>query len=189
MTEERRYPYQTLQETSSEIRLLTLTPDLDSPPTYNSQTYISCSLTHASLDQELPPYFALSYTWGNPENTALISVDGVLIPITQNLHDALARLQHHRFFDRPIWIDALCINQADVSEKNVQVPLMSRIYSMAECVIIWLGPDRDYGALRSLATLGVLFREQVNVRWSTEYYHEGRKIDTRYTTLQTHRQE
>ena len=177
MIEERRYPYQTLQETSSEIRLLTLTPDLDSPPTSNSQTPISCSLIHASLDQKLPPYFALSYTWGNPENTALISVDGVLISITQNLHDALARLQHHRFFDRPIWIDALCINQADVSEKNVQVPLMSRIYSMAECVIIWLGPDRDYGALRSIATLGVLFRQQVNVRWSTEYYHEGREID------------
>ena len=37
------------------------------------------------------------------------------------------------------WIDALCINQQDVSERNVQVRLMSRIYGEARYVLVWLG--------------------------------------------------
>ncbi|KAK4155829.1 heterokaryon incompatibility protein-domain-containing protein [Chaetomidium leptoderma] len=60
-----------------------------------------------------------------------------------------------------IWIDALCINQADTAEKNAQVPLMSRIYRQAEQVPIWLGPENDRGGLHAIRELGVLFREQV----------------------------
>ena len=37
------------------------------------------------------------------------------------------------------WIDALCINQLDVDEKNEQVGRMREIYSNAPCVLIWLG--------------------------------------------------
>jgi hypothetical protein len=36
-------------------------------------------------------------------------------------------------------IDAICINQIDVQEKNHQVPLMADIYSSAARVLIWLG--------------------------------------------------
>jgi hypothetical protein len=38
-----------------------------------------------------------------------------------------------------IWTDALCINQDDILERNVQVSLMSRIYREARTVLIWLG--------------------------------------------------
>lgn len=37
------------------------------------------------------------------------------------------------------WIDALCINQLDVDEKNEQVGRMKEIYSNAPSVLIWLG--------------------------------------------------
>jgi hypothetical protein len=37
------------------------------------------------------------------------------------------------------WIDALCINQLDVDEKNEQVGCMKEIYSHAPSVLIWLG--------------------------------------------------
>jgi hypothetical protein len=51
-------------------------------------------------------------------------------------------------FDGPIvpkywkyfWIDALCIDQSNVLERNHQVNLMSRIYSKAAFVISWLAP-------------------------------------------------
>ena len=40
---------------------------------------------------------------------------------------------------RPIWVDAICINQSDAEEKAVQIPLMHRIYSSAQTVLVWPG--------------------------------------------------
>ncbi|KAL4906347.1 heterokaryon incompatibility protein-domain-containing protein [Aspergillus multicolor] len=42
--------------------------------------------------------------------------------------------------NRHIWIDAVCINQGDIAKRNAQVAMMSRIYSQAACVLVWLGP-------------------------------------------------
>lgn len=42
-----------------------------------------------------------------------------------------------------LWIDAICINQADLDERNGQVRIMPEIYSKASCVIVWLGHDKD----------------------------------------------
>jgi hypothetical protein len=38
-----------------------------------------------------------------------------------------------------MWIDALCINQTDLTERSEQVQLMDSIYHQATSVIIWLG--------------------------------------------------
>lgn len=40
--------------------------------------------------------------------------------------------------------DALCIDQSNIEEKNVQVPLMGRVYSKAVSVLIWLGDTMNY---------------------------------------------
>ena len=40
---------------------------------------------------------------------------------------------------RKLWVDALCINQADLAERLQQVIIMGSIYSQAERVILWLG--------------------------------------------------
>ncbi|KAH7261595.1 heterokaryon incompatibility protein-domain-containing protein [Fusarium tricinctum] len=37
-----------------------------------------------------------------------------------------------------MWIDQICINQEDNNEKSQQIPLMSRIYSLATSTVIWL---------------------------------------------------
>jgi hypothetical protein len=37
------------------------------------------------------------------------------------------------------WVDAICINQNDLNERNKQVPRMGDIYSMASRVWIWIG--------------------------------------------------
>jgi hypothetical protein len=39
-----------------------------------------------------------------------------------------------------LWIDAICINQADAQERAEQVKLMGRIYELSGTVLIWLGP-------------------------------------------------
>jgi hypothetical protein len=40
-------------------------------------------------------------------------------------------------------VDALCINQADVFERNQQVNMMGRIYKRAESVVVWLGDEGE----------------------------------------------
>jgi hypothetical protein len=52
-----------------------------------------------------------------------------------------------------LWIDALCINQDDVNERTQQVRMMGDVYSSAEQVIIWLGPERknDQSAVDAIA--------------------------------------
>ena len=39
------------------------------------------------------------------------------------------------------WIDAICINQADLTEKSAQIPLMTKIFSWAEIVFACFGAE------------------------------------------------
>jgi len=99
--------------------------------------------TYELLDVDLfdpPAYFALSYAWGGQKPSETILCGGRNLKITKNVHSFLSQLSsmnEHLW----IWIDSLCINQADDAEKNVQVPLMRDIYSGAAKVIVWLGPS------------------------------------------------
>ncbi|KAF2010619.1 hypothetical protein BU24DRAFT_61857 [Aaosphaeria arxii CBS 175.79] len=45
-----------------------------------------------------------------------------------------------------IWIDAICINQEDIDERNAQVPLMNRIFASAQYVFAWIGEMDSLGA-------------------------------------------
>ncbi|KAH6639822.1 hypothetical protein C7974DRAFT_389260 [Boeremia exigua] len=85
-----------------------------------------------------PAYDALSYVWGDPNCTDFISLQGRTHQVTTNLYDALARLRLPEKHRR-IWIDALCINQKDVKEKEGQIGLMDKIYTNANEVCMWLG--------------------------------------------------
>ncbi|KAF2248538.1 HET-domain-containing protein, partial [Trematosphaeria pertusa] len=88
----------------------------------------------------IPEYEALSYVWGDPGAAEEIICNGQTREVTQNLQDALVRLRL-RDEKRDIWVDALCINQADSTEKNHQIPLLSMIFFRARQVIVWLGPS------------------------------------------------
>jgi len=44
---------------------------------------------------------------------------------------------------RLLWVDAICINQSDDTEKAVQVAEMHHIYQKATSVYVWLGPASD----------------------------------------------
>ncbi|EXK24046.1 hypothetical protein FOMG_19208 [Fusarium oxysporum f. sp. melonis 26406] len=44
---------------------------------------------------------------------------------------------------QPFWIDAICINQDDIQERNSQVAMMSQIYGSAQGVLAWLGEVDD----------------------------------------------
>ncbi|KAI1110653.1 heterokaryon incompatibility protein-domain-containing protein [Nemania sp. NC0429] len=108
---------------------------------------IDASLHVVDLDTQ-PEYTCLSYTWGGPrwededEDWALpnrtLLANGYSLDIGRNLRNALDHL-HGTLAGRAIWIDAVCINQREGSERNAQVALMDRIYEQASNVVVWLG--------------------------------------------------
>ncbi|KAI1197260.1 HET-domain-containing protein [Nemania serpens] len=97
------------------------------------------------------PFEALSYVWGCATESVRIHVEVVSLnstlhsdyfPVGQNLATAL---QHLRHVDAPrtLWVDALCINQADYVERGKQILRMGDIYRLARRVIAFLGPEQD----------------------------------------------
>ncbi|KAE9373588.1 hypothetical protein N431DRAFT_407221 [Stipitochalara longipes BDJ] len=128
---------------------------------------LRCSLKIIDLHKS-PVYDCLSYTWSDPLYHELsagypfnvkrmtgdldheVECDSKIIPVTENLEDALWQFSNSGFISDPvegcqkneegyIWIDAICINQKDEAEKNVQIAMMDEIYSGARRVIAWLG--------------------------------------------------
>jgi hypothetical protein len=73
-------------------------------------------------------YGALSYVWGDTTQSRTITCNGQAIQVTINLADALFRLRDEQATEL-VWIDALCIDQDNVLERNQQVKLMKDIYT------------------------------------------------------------
>ncbi|KAE8443174.1 hypothetical protein EG329_002272 [Mollisiaceae sp. DMI_Dod_QoI] len=140
----RKFQYTPLDGNRSSIRLLRLLPGPD------ASWPVRCSLFHTTLETA-PPYKALSYTWGDKSISLPIVVDSDNIFITGNLKHALQRL-------RPIgnepevvlWIDAICIDQENIPERNFQTANMRAIYQHATGVAVWLGLENNgsQGALQ-----------------------------------------
>jgi hypothetical protein len=95
------------------------------------------NLSAANLDYH-PAFVALSYTWdGQPRDQDLIC-NGSTLKVSRNVSTVLPDLFQY-FGPVSLWIDAVCINQDDDSEKNIQVPMMHEIYTKTSRTIIWLG--------------------------------------------------
>ncbi|KAH8672833.1 heterokaryon incompatibility protein-domain-containing protein [Tricladium varicosporioides] len=88
---------------------------------------------------EISRYEALSYVWGPQKDPFLIDIDSQDFPIGRNLYSALIHLRLEGE-DRLLWIDAICINQDDIQERNWQVSRMGLIYRSALQTVAWLGP-------------------------------------------------
>ena len=139
--------YAPLSSSRLEVRVLELMPGLPwstlvgklvriSLPTINAGSIHS---EHSDIDGRAQHYEALSYVWGPTTKTEHIDlVDSGQRPITDNLALALRRLRRLDEM-RTLWIDAVCINQDDPSERSLQVQLMGMIYSSAARVLVWLG--------------------------------------------------
>lgn len=127
--------YRPLNSNGKEIRLLRLLPGI-------GDDRVACELYPVSLDEHAPAYEALSYTWGKASETEMMLLDGWPFQATGSLESALTRLRYEDKA-RLLWVDALCINQADLKERSEQVALMGEIYSRTQQCLIWLGKLDD----------------------------------------------
>ena len=159
--------YDTLSPLLSQIRLLEVLPATA------IIADIQCRLTTVSLDMNKNEYEALSYTWGSQSNKHSIFIDGMTMEITSNLDVALRYLRQ-KDKQRTLWVDAICINQADVDEKNQQVRHMRDIYANASAVLVWLGELDD-----DMEQAIQFFREP-EVERDRRYSQAFKTLDSRY---------
>ncbi|TLD30801.1 hypothetical protein PspLS_03054 [Pyricularia sp. CBS 133598] len=125
----------------SDIRLLQLFP-LES----GESSLVECKLVQVSLESVHSKYKGLSYAWGDAKVKRPISIDGEEVQVNASLEECLRQFCQPGQDELPyyLWVDALCINQADLSERSAQVMRMKDIYSAAEEVLIWLGPEGEH---------------------------------------------
>jgi ankyrin repeat protein len=119
------------------------------------------------------PYEALSYTWGTNKKTRQIVLNSERFMVTDNLYLALQYLRFKKE-DRILWIDAICIDQSHIPERNHQVSHMASIYQDADRVLFWLGePTYDTSLLiSSLTRLQARASDVPNI--SLENTHDSR---------------
>lgn len=86
-------------------------------------------------------------------------VGNARLAITQSLITALRYLRYEKQ-KRNLWIDALCLNQADTKELGQQVPRMGEIYRLAYTGTAWLGVESKDSTL-AIDTLKLLGQQAV----------------------------
>lgn len=158
--------YNRLDGQKRQIRVLKLFPSVDVRNDPEGELYTldlvdvaaitTPHLPHGRLyssELGLGTFAAISYAWGDTTVKRSMLLNGRLCKIGKTAHEALRYLRRMRGTIN-IWIDSICINQADVGERSQQVLLMKDVYSLACPVYIWTGP----GVKESYKALGVISR-------------------------------
>ena len=144
---------------------------------------IACSIIHHDLDH-LPQYRAVSYSWIGNSSHDSISCGRHRLSVQRNACQLLKRLRK-RDESTALWIDAICINQADSMEQSSQVEMMDRIYSSAETVIMWVGEEDE--TTPRLATFIELIERLVDgIESPHARYTNGRGLPWRLAPEWTH---
>ncbi|KAK3718131.1 hypothetical protein LTR37_005246 [Vermiconidia calcicola] len=171
-----RFEYSTLQRNN--IRVITILP--------LENGVVRCTIETVDLTSK-PTYNALSDTWGDPRPKGMqtteqatveypIYIDGKTMMVGKNLYDALTRLASGvMVLDAPVWIDAICINQGDSQEKNLQVSKMDEIYTKASMVVAWLG-EADGFTQAGLEAIGRLASTDTGLGAADYMTHQKRDV-------------
>lgn len=147
-----RNPVDDIQE---DLRISLRDYPLSGCPAYVALSYTWGESGGITLDNTKPQIFT------QEARCFPISCDGRIILGTHNLRSALRHLHMRSQFNKQVrqdggdsealqeidefgstnyfWIDALCIDQDDIGEKQRQIPLMGQIYRLAQLCLVWLG--------------------------------------------------
>ncbi|KAI1131452.1 hypothetical protein F5Y10DRAFT_286824 [Nemania abortiva] len=146
---------------------------------------IECELIHTSLDENVIPYEAVSYTWGSSEKLHAITIQGRELGVTNNLWRVL-RILRQPETDRYLWVDAISINQGSPTERGHQVQRMREIYSAADRVLFCLGGASTDSTEIFMASVVDLQKEVDGFRWhpsDARWKYAWRKVQQRMCVL------
>ena len=116
-----------------------------------------------------PVYYALSYVWGQEPSIHQTIINDERKLIQPNLYHALQRIRPTKG-QYSIWVDALCINQADSLERSMQVRQMAKIYNGASGSWIWLG-EEDATSIRALEFIVEITSDKF--RWADSWWRQA----------------
>ena len=112
-----------------------------------------------------------SYGMGGQKSNGCIICDGQNVTVGAELNEALRRIRDEDE-ERVLWVDALCINQLDINERNQHVQRMGEIYAKADRVLIWLG-EYIGCAYETLETLNALHQKIVDFQEEAKFLARG----------------
>ncbi|KAF6815136.1 hypothetical protein CPLU01_14224 [Colletotrichum plurivorum] len=128
------YKYVPLDMLVNEMRMIVVEPAAD------RNAPLVLRLAHCPIVCQVV-YFALSYTWGDPEPTRQVTASGQKMTIRANLEFVLRALRSSKTM-LCIWVDAVCIDQENLVERSRQIKRMFEIYHRAVQVYCYVGePD------------------------------------------------
>ncbi|KAK1657638.1 heterokaryon incompatibility protein-domain-containing protein [Colletotrichum godetiae] len=136
------------------------------------------SLSHGKLHFSVITVRRAAVQYHNPSE--IICLDGQPFPVRPNLWSCLYYLglaSRHTEWEY-LWIDAICINQANDAERNSQVRCMDQTYRSATCVSVWLGliplpeglPRNTLAPIKTLESDGFDWRESMLELASRPYW-------------------
>lgn len=146
------YSYKPLENKC--IRLLHLLPD-------NDGTHLRGVIFHVPLESAVQ-FRAVSYVWGSMSLSETLWTPDGAVGITSNLHAALRNLRQKKD-PLTLWVDAICINQGNLTEKAHQIRLLPSIFQRATSVFAFLGSDPQ--SQRALETLMQIRAKGVLAEW------------------------
>ena len=167
------YTYQRLDE--NEIRLLKVEPGSE-----DEQIQGTVSHVHFSSPGDLR-YETISYCWGDSQRRGTVILDGFQIDVPASSVDAL-KCMRHPDRHRVLWIDSICINQADIIERNSQVDMLGSIYASSLMNLVYLGEDDGTGEAAKKAVADVL----EDIRAETNDLREFRDVIEQFRWLRRH---
>lgn len=157
-----KFIHQPLQDAGTQIRLLRIAPAKDDGDDINT------TLTFWSLGDS-PQYTAVSYTWGATANPRTILLNGCRFEVRENCWHALIQCRQRRIHTH-IWIDSICIDQSNISEKSRQVAVMASVFSQATHVSISIrdfqNGETDELNHDSLVTFTMAVKKQLSDPWT-----------------------
>lgn len=131
-----------LDSVEKQIRLLEILPRCEEEHKIVCCRVFKTYLPPNSSGSDAQHYNSLSYVWGDPFPSVDIVLNGSRMAVTKNLESALRHLRDSSTPEvqrLPVWVDAICINQDDLKERNEQVRIMRHVYRKAHRVISYLG--------------------------------------------------
>ena len=136
------------------------------PVTMIDGSSISLEIAHF-VHTQAPPYAAVSYTWGEGDDMQMVQLNKRKFLVRHNLWSCLYYLGLHARDSEAkyLWVDAICINQKNIAERNTQVGVMDEIYRNACYVSIWLGLDPRLEIYRHRIDWPLLRFDASNFHW------------------------
>lgn len=142
------FSHDSLPDSASHIRLLEVLEG-------NFGEHVVCEVSTWPIGTA-PPYCAISYTWGDPNSTVDITVNGQTMEVSRNCEYALQQvfitMQKKQEY---LWIDAICVDQNNLVERGHQITLMGALFKRASQVLACVGPPADDSEF-----LSVIYREK-----------------------------